>query len=84
MATPTGQALVSYYDSPKGLVVIVSSHPHEDAISIEIDLGPYAEKVQPTGKNVLEREGAYELEDGMLKLDLDSHDFRMIVFDWRD
>jgi hypothetical protein len=79
----TGQALVSYYDTPTHLVVIVSSHPHDVPIAAEIDFGRFADMLQPAATSILKTEddGPYEVKDGRLKLDLAGHDVRMIAFE---
>lgn len=78
------KALVSYYESPKGLVVILSSHPHREPISVQIDLGAYAEKISPNGRSLFEREGQYAVSEGKLNLELPGGDFRMLVFEWQN
>lgn len=75
-----GNALVSYYDTPAHLVLVVSSYPHRSPIQARLQFGEHAATIDPAGREVFDREGSYAVQNGGLQLDIEGEDFRMIVF----
>ncbi|MEN7973713.1 MAG: hypothetical protein ABFR47_07760 [Verrucomicrobiota bacterium] len=73
----TGNTLVSYYDTPERLVIVVSNYEGTKDVAVKIDLGRFAGKTKDMATEVFDRT-LFPIRDGTFELPVGKEDFRLI------